>query len=60
MEVQPYLFFDGCCEEALEFYKSALGAGVTMLMRCSESSEEQLSGRVAVRFGVGWMIGVAP
>ena len=24
-QVQPYLFFDGKCEEALEFYKSALG-----------------------------------
>ena len=26
MQVQPYLFFDGRCEEAIEFYKSALGA----------------------------------
>jgi PhnB protein len=33
MQVQPYLFFDGRCEEALEFYKSALGAEVAMLMR---------------------------
>ena len=24
MQVQPYLFFDGCCEEAVEFYKKAL------------------------------------
>ena len=28
MQVQPYLFFDGRCEEAIEFYRSALGAEV--------------------------------
>jgi PhnB protein len=33
MQVQPYLFFDGRCEEALEFYKKAVGAKVTALMR---------------------------
>ena len=32
MQVQPYLFFDGRCEEAIEFYRSALGAEVTLLM----------------------------
>jgi len=31
--VQPYLFFDGRCEEAIEFYRQALGAEVEMLMR---------------------------
>lgn len=35
--VQPYLFFEGNCEEALEFYKSAIGAQVDMVMRYSES-----------------------
>ena len=40
MTVQPYLFFDGKCEEALEFYKSAIGAKVDMLMRFSESPEK--------------------
>jgi PhnB protein len=39
MQVQPYLQFDGRCEEALEFYKSALGAEVTMLMRCKEAPD---------------------
>jgi PhnB protein len=39
MKVQSYLFFDGCCEEALEFYKEALGAKVDMLMRFKESPE---------------------
>jgi PhnB protein len=33
MQVHPYLSFDGRCEEAIEFYRSALGAEVTMLMR---------------------------
>ncbi|HSB72635.1 MAG TPA: VOC family protein [Candidatus Methylomirabilis sp.] len=37
MQVQPYLFFDGRCEEAIEFYRKALGAEVTMLMRFKES-----------------------
>jgi len=33
MIVQSYLFFDGRCEEAVEFYRRALGAEVTTLMR---------------------------
>lgn len=33
MLIQPYLFFGGRCEEALAFYKQALGAEVTMMMR---------------------------
>jgi PhnB protein len=33
MQVQPYLQFDGRCEEALEFYKSALGAKVETIIR---------------------------
>jgi PhnB protein len=37
MLVQPYLFFDGRCEEALDFYKSALDAEIIMLMRFNES-----------------------
>jgi PhnB protein len=39
MRVQPYLSFEGRCEEALEFYKEALGAEVTMLMRFKENPE---------------------
>ncbi len=41
MQVQPYLFFDGRCEEAIEFYRSVLGAEVTMLMRFREGPEPQ-------------------
>ena len=39
MEIQPYLFFNGRCEEAVEFYRKALGAEVTMLMRFKDSPE---------------------
>jgi|SRR4051812_22075213 PhnB protein len=37
--VQSYLFFDGKCEEAIEFYKHVLGAQVNMLMRFADSPE---------------------
>ncbi len=37
--IQPYLFFDGRCEEALAFYRAALGAEVTLLMRFRDSPE---------------------
>ena len=37
--VQPYLVFDGCCEEAIEFYHQALGAEKIMLMRFKDSPE---------------------
>jgi PhnB protein len=36
MQVQPYLDFNGRCDEAIEFYKSALGAKVNMMMRFKE------------------------
>jgi PhnB protein len=39
MLVQPYLSFEGRAEEAIEFYKKAVGAKVTMLMRNKESPE---------------------
>jgi len=37
--VQPYLFFSGRCEEALEFYKTALHAKVGMVLRFNESPD---------------------
>src|SRR5262245_17019472 len=39
MHVQPYLFLDGRCEEALEFYQKALGAEVTALLRYKDSPD---------------------
>jgi PhnB protein len=37
--VQPYLFFDGRCEEALEFYRNVVGAQVDLMMRFKDSPE---------------------
>ena len=38
-QVAPYLFFGGRCEQALEFYKSALGAQIDVVMRYDQSPE---------------------
>lgn len=37
--IQPYLMFGGRCEEALEFYRTVLGAQIDMLMRFQESPD---------------------
>jgi len=42
MQVQPYLNFDGRCDEALEFYKKAIGAKVGMLMRWKDSPDKSM------------------
>ncbi len=39
MSVQPYLFFEGRCDEALEFYGKAIGAQVDMLMRYKDGPQ---------------------
>ena len=44
MSLQPYLFFDGLLEEALDFYKRAVGAEVQMLMRNKDAPEPPQSG----------------
>ena len=46
MHVQSYLFFDGRCEEAIEFYRRTLGAEVEMLMRFKENPETPPPGAV--------------
>jgi PhnB protein len=43
MHVQPYLNFDGRCEEALEFYKKAVGAKVGMMMRFKDAPDPAMS-----------------
>jgi len=43
MSVQPYLFFGGRCEEALEFYRSALGAEIVMLSRFKDAPDPGMS-----------------
>jgi PhnB protein len=42
MHVQPYLNFDGRCDEALEFYKKALDAKVGMLMRFKDAPDKSM------------------
>jgi len=45
MQIQPYLFFDGRCEQALDFYKQTLGAKVEALMRFKEMDVKRKKGR---------------
>jgi PhnB protein len=45
MQVQPYLIFNGRCDEALEFYKKAIGAEVTRLLRFKDSPDPAMSDR---------------
>jgi len=42
MPVTPYLFFDGRCEEAIEFYKKTLGAEVGMMMRFKDAPDKTM------------------
>ena len=46
MQVEPYLYFEGRCDEAIEFYRKALGAEVTMLMRYKDSPEPHQPGMI--------------
>jgi PhnB protein len=39
MQIQPYLFFNGHCDEAIEFYRQALGAEVEMVLRMKEGPD---------------------
>ncbi len=50
MKLEPYLFFNGRCEEAIDFYKKALGAEVTMLMRMNEAPEPPPPGAIPAGF----------
>jgi PhnB protein len=42
MQIQPYLSFEGRCDEAIEFYKKAIGAKVDMLMRFKEAPDQSM------------------
>lgn len=50
MHVQSYLFFNGRCDEALAFYKEALGAEVEFLMRYKDSPEPCDPGKIPPGF----------
>jgi len=42
MDVQPYLVFEGRCDEAIEFYKKAIDAKVDMLMRFKDAPDQSM------------------
>lgn len=44
MFIEPYLFFEGRCDEAIEFYRQSIGAEITALMRYRESPEPHQPG----------------
>ena len=46
MLIQPYLMFEGRCEEAIEFYREALGAELQMMMRYKESPDAPPPGMI--------------
>ena len=48
--ITPYLFFAGRCEEALNFYREALGAQIDMIMRFNESPEPTPPGMLQAGF----------
>ena len=48
--IQPYLFFNGSCEQAIEFYRKVLGTEVEMMMRFKESPEPPPPGAVPPGF----------
>ncbi len=43
MQLQPYLYFDGRCEEAFEFYRQALGAEKVMMMRFKDGPDQSVA-----------------
>lgn len=46
MTVQPYLFFEGRAQEALDFYTKALGTKPTMVMRYREAPDAPPPGKL--------------
>ena len=51
LAIQPYLFFNGRCDEALEFYRSAIGAEVLFMMRHKDSPGPLPPGMLPSGFG---------
>lgn len=42
IQIQPYLFFEGRCDEAIAFYREVLGAEVQLLMRYADNPEAEV------------------
>jgi PhnB protein len=51
MEIEPYLLFDGRCQEAADFYRRVLDAEVTMLMHFKDSPDPRERGMVEAGSG---------
>lgn len=49
--IEPYLFFQGRCEEAIKFYQQALRAEVQMMLRYKESPEPPPPGMIPPNWG---------
>jgi len=49
--IEPYLFFNGRCEEAVKFYQKALSAELQMMMRYKESPEPPSPGMTPPNWG---------
>ena len=49
--IEPYLFFNGRCEEAVKFYQQALGAELQMMMRYKESPAPLPPGSTPANWG---------
>ena len=45
--IQPYLFFRGRCEEAINYYKDKIGAEVLMMMRFKENPDQPHDDKVS-------------
>ena len=52
--VEPYLFFNGRCEEAMSFYRNAIGAKREMMMRFKDSPDPLLAESWVVRYRLEW------
>ncbi|OGB29685.1 MAG: hypothetical protein A3F78_03895 [Burkholderiales bacterium RIFCSPLOWO2_12_FULL_61_40] len=50
MTLEPYLFFNGRCEEAIAFYQEAIGTEVTFKMRMNEAPDPPPPGAIPAGF----------
>ena len=58
MQLQPYLFFNGRCDEAVEFYRKAIGAEGIELLRFKDSPDPVPPGTIPAGFENKVMHGV--
>jgi uncharacterized glyoxalase superfamily protein PhnB len=56
MQVNPYLFYNGNCEEALNYYQKALGARIEAKMPYGKTFWAKGFGMCVDQFGIPWMV----